>query len=337
MADHFAWLTPQQAASLMQLRPRGGSTALGNRWIKAEILDWGFSDAVLSLGTMRPYLHETIRCALMTIAAFDPTAAAEQLAFGPDKPLKAEVPDNAFQHLVDCKTSRPPRGTNNFVIVSHSLGSFLLLDTFAAAAGQMRDESLRTAAGPSSESAGQALCATIPLSPTPPALSNVAMELQTRYAGFCTILRQTNNLYFLANQFPLLELSRIEGIDPALGHDSEAVSRQPSSPSAADTSVQRLKDALGEWASIRDADTTKSIVAFSDPNDLLTFYLPCITGANVYNVPVHNDIAWFHLLERPDTAHMGYFTNKNVLKSMFNGLPDDAKTKDSCEVDGVPH
>ena len=336
MADHFAWFTPNQAASLMHLQPRGGSTAVLNRWAKAEILDWGFSDAVLSLGTMRPYTHETIRCALMTIAAFDPAAPAEQLIVRPDKPLKAAVPQAAFQQMVTCKNSRPPRGQDNFVIVSHSLGSFLLLDTFASAASQMHDESARVGAGASAETGGQALCVPESAAGVRLARSSVATELQSQYAGFCAILRETNNLYFMANQFPLLELARIEGINPGLGYSDRPRSDAAPSPKPADTPGQRLRDALGEWARIRSSDKPKSVVAFSDPNDLLTFYLPCIAGAQIYNVPVHNDTAWFHVLERPDTAHTGYFLNKKVLDPMFNGLTDDAKAKDTCEVDSIP-
>ncbi|MER9243478.1 hypothetical protein [Mesorhizobium sp. M0633] len=65
------------------------------------------------------------------------------------------------------------------------------------------------------------------------------------------------------------------------------------------------------------------IVAFTDPNDLLSYrlfrgpYLP--TDMIITNVIVSNDKTYFGLLERPDTAHCGYGWNPAVIATVAKG------------------
>lgn len=64
-------------------------------------------------------------------------------------------------------------------------------------------------------------------------------------------------------------------------------------------------------------------VAFSDPNDLLSYpllggeYLP--EGISIANVIVSNDTTYFGKLERPDTAHRDYILNPAVIGAVFDG------------------
>lgn len=68
-----------------------------------------------------------------------------------------------------------------------------------------------------------------------------------------------------------------------------------------------------------------TLVAFSDPNDLLSYHLvPGQLGGNssefrFVNVAVSNDVTYFGWLERPDTAHCGYAWNASVLGLLIQG------------------
>lgn len=68
-----------------------------------------------------------------------------------------------------------------------------------------------------------------------------------------------------------------------------------------------------------------TVVAFSDPNDLLTYrILPEHLAEDfkefrVINVLVSNDTTYFGYLERPDTAHCGYPWNPHVFGMLARG------------------
>lgn len=68
-----------------------------------------------------------------------------------------------------------------------------------------------------------------------------------------------------------------------------------------------------------------TVVAFSDPNDLLSYRIvPGHLAGNlkdfrVVNVIVSNDTTYFDYVERPDTAHCGYTWNPHVFGMMAKG------------------
>jgi hypothetical protein len=68
-----------------------------------------------------------------------------------------------------------------------------------------------------------------------------------------------------------------------------------------------------------------TVVAFSDPNDLLTYRIVPEHLAEdfgefrVINVLVSNDTTYFGYLERPDTAHCGYPWNPHVFGMLARG------------------
>jgi len=72
-----------------------------------------------------------------------------------------------------------------------------------------------------------------------------------------------------------------------------------------------------------------SVVAFSDPNDLLTYTLEreryAGLGVNVVNVLVSNAPTWLGLLERPDHAHTNYLLNPGVARMVACGEPRSAR------------
>lgn len=142
----YDWISAQDAASLLTLATRG---ALANRKLKNGLLDWGFSDAVLALGPLRTYLLDGIRQLILKSVAISPEGARG----GP----------------------ATPHSNQEYVIVSHSLGSYLI---FAA----------------------------LDIGPTTPK----TLTVQESGNAFEQILGRTSLVYFFANQLRLLELAILD-------------------------------------------------------------------------------------------------------------------------------
>lgn len=124
-----------------------------------------------------------------------------------------------------------------------------------------------------------------------------------------------NNLglvFMGANQLPMLDLARQDAsvartvVAPYLQNDSLAklldLRRRQPGPKA----VQRL-----------------AIVAFTDPNDLLSYRLRrsqyASADVGVANVLVSNRRTWLGLIEEPYGAHTGYLDNPDVQRILMNG------------------
>jgi hypothetical protein len=93
----YDWITPEEATRLSHLPSKG---ARANRVLKTGLMDWGFSDAVLALGPLRPYILDGIR-QLILKSLGDSSAAGVS---------------DATRQPVD----------QEFIIVCHSLGSYLI-------------------------------------------------------------------------------------------------------------------------------------------------------------------------------------------------------------------
>jgi len=143
----YDWIPTEDAPRLQALAHRG---ALVNRKLKNGILDWGFTDAVLALGPLRTYLLDGIRQLILKSVAI----SADGIRGG----------------------DATPRDDQEFVIVSHSLGSYLI---FAALD--------RHPAGTEGVPAGK------------------------KGDAFAEILKRTSLVYFFANQLRLLELASLDG------------------------------------------------------------------------------------------------------------------------------
>jgi hypothetical protein len=127
-------------------------------------------------------------------------------------------------------------------------------------------------------------------------------------------------LVMAANQIPLLALADQDiartadaraAVAPA-ADSLHALLRKRRAPAGPRTSVPRL-----------------TMVAFSDPNDLLTYTLEreryAGLGVEVVNVLVSNAPTWFGLLERPDHAHTNYLLNPDVARMVACGQPRSAR------------
>jgi len=143
----YDWIPTEDAPRLLALAHRG---ALVNRKLKNGILDWGFSDAVLALGPLRTYLLDGIRQLILKSVAISPDGIRGGGA--------------------------TPANDQEYVIVSHSLGSYLIF-----AALDIGPATLKTA------------------------------TVQNSGDAFKDVLRRTSLVYFFANQLRLLELASLDG------------------------------------------------------------------------------------------------------------------------------
>lgn len=143
----YDWIDTQEAHTLLALESRG---ALVNRKLKGGLLDWGFSDAVLALGPMRTYLLDGIRQLILKSVAISPDGSRE----GPAVPIADQ----------------------EFVVVSHSLGSYLIFSALD-------------------------INSAIPKKPS----------LQHAEDVYEQVLSRTSLVYFFANQLRLLELADLDG------------------------------------------------------------------------------------------------------------------------------
>lgn len=122
-------------------------------------------------------------------------------------------------------------------------------------------------------------------------------------------------IYMVANQLPLLDQA-----SPIAAPNLSA-----------ESSVKAVGEILAESRERLDRQghedlglPSLTIVAFSDPNDLLSFRLPSSLSApertRLVNVTVSNDWTYFGLLERPLIAHCAYMQNPVVVEIISHGF-----------------
>jgi hypothetical protein len=91
---YYQWLSDQQLQGLLNGKPTAGRGAWLNTAIKRDTMNWGLSDAALAMGPMRAYFRKTMN------EAFE---------------FAMRLPD-------------PSSSKQEFVVISASLGSFVVLD-----------------------------------------------------------------------------------------------------------------------------------------------------------------------------------------------------------------
>jgi hypothetical protein len=143
----YDWIPRDEATRLRQLPARA---ARANRQLKSDLMDWAFSDAVMALGPLRVYVLDGIRQLILKSLADAPTTS-QTGAIG-------------------------ARANQEFVIVSHSLGSYLVFSAL-----DMNQLTGKTATAEQTRS-----------------------DLQE-------ILKRTALVVFFANQLRLLELVGLDG------------------------------------------------------------------------------------------------------------------------------
>ena len=284
----YQWINGHQATVLEHLPNRA---ALINRELKTGLEDWGFSDVFLGVGPYRPIIEEGIRQLIAKSAAFDPSVGA-----GTTSVHKGRQSYNWQGRLANGKSD-----DQVFVAVTHSMGSFLILNSLdldTANRANLAPRSLKETKQESVE----------------------AQALQY-------VAERTSLLYFFANQVPILELANLKtdtnAALPAIGPDTG-----PDGP-AGRASPQPETALISRWAQVHAAFEQRvhpndpaavqkiAVIAFDDPSDLLTWRVPKLRDVDVVNLYVQNGVRWFWLFESPTKAHDNYAINKDVIHVMF--------------------
>jgi hypothetical protein len=124
--------------------------------------------------------------------------------------------------------------------------------------------------------------------------------MDRRFASIQTI-------YLMANQIPLLDIA--SPMPPASSLDEMIGMMHAGRMAMAPERVAAM--------------AAPTVVAFTDPNDLLSYRLlpPVVelAHARLINVIVSNAATWLRFLERPDIAHCGYILNRTVIGLIAQG------------------
>ncbi|HUB18225.1 MAG TPA: hypothetical protein VL990_06300 [Acidobacteriaceae bacterium] len=233
------------------------------------------------------------------------------LALGPTQQiLYAGIRELLVQSLqadgVDLSYVAPNDPGPEYYFITHSLGSYLALATLDA-----------QSFGPQSG-----------------ILPAFAVTQQQRTA-IDYLSAHTASFFFLANQIELLELAHVGPVQPAASEPCAvpAASAAPATPAptSADPSGTAAPASISHWECERaqylqqqssQAPPMPQIVAWSDPNDLLSWNVPAIGGVHVVNISVHN--AAFRippLIVSPTGAHANYAENRKILRAIFAPTP----------------
>lgn len=188
-------------------------------------------------------------------------------------------------YVADTQTSGPEDDAEVF-FVTHSLGSYLSLIAL--------DSNL--------------------LGPDDPDLAGFRVTPeQTQAADYFSA--HTAGFYFMANQIALLQLARIAPL-----------AENSTRPCPSGGTGQSVPSSIEHWRCKRDLYLKErssvapgpQIIAWSDPNDLLSWQVPEIEGVHVVNIPVQN--SGFKIppfLESPTGAHANYAKNREVLRRIL--------------------
>ena len=267
----YAWITPAQAKAAESLQPRG---ARFNRSVKNNLMDWGFADPMMAVGPMRGLFRDAMLQLFAKSASFT---------------IQGTTPGHA-------QLSAEPQADREFIIVSHSLGSFLVFSTLRDRVTARR-------------------CAALQSAPTPSSSGAEAVS-QTEDRATCYILEHTSMLYFFANQIPLLYLATVIPPQPS----GAAQTGGAADLSAQMQALQAVRQYFGK--------TETHITAFSDPSDLLSWHFPRVPNTVVENCVVRNTF-WHWIIAPPEGAHIKYAQNKEVLRIMMDPGKYEAR---SCSV-----
>jgi len=209
---------------------------------------------------------------------------------------------------------RPPTmhgdisGAAPIFLITHSLGSVMVIETLERMLPSCPSGSERAQGDPSRDT------------------SLLAREFVGRLRG----------VFLLANQLPLLYLARIPA-EPA-----KAVGTLPNQPTddlvISDAANSFLKDLCSITLLVRGLAAPIPIIAFSDPNDLLTFPLPggwrdriapeTADRLDVINVTLNNaHTRWFGIVVNPSRAHTGYWASDTVVGYVVNGNRDTSNVR----------
>lgn len=141
-------------------------------------------------------------------------------------------------------------------------------------------------------------------------------------------IAQVPQIFMLANQLPLLGLADPQSSKKAMRESTgKGSATQDEELSEFIEAIRKSRTTRSESASL-DADRAFTIVAFTDPNDLLSYRFRPREDANVINVIASNAGTLLGFIAAmPTTAHQGYSANSRVMRLVLCGRQDT----DACE------
>jgi hypothetical protein len=154
----------------------------------------------------------------------------------------------------------------------------------------------------------------------------LSCEEETSKRAVSAAASRLTQFFMMANQIPILTHAYSPTECPAGNLKPPVQTTQGAgSPFA---QIARLADIRAQARAAQDgtrqsADSPLKVIAFSDPNDLLSFTLRGShappASLNIVDVMVSNANTYFGLLERPDTAHLGYNASPEVQQIIVFG------------------
>lgn len=129
----------------------------------------------------------------------------------------------------------------------------------------------------------------------------------------------TAEFYFLANQIALLQLAWVSSPNEREKGRHSSANGEKSAPGSIQHWVNKRNSYLTDQVSVAPMP---QIVAWSDPDDLLSWEVPQIDGVHVVNIKVRN--SGFKIppfLDSPTGAHANYAKNREVLRMMLKPSP----------------
>lgn len=137
-------------------------------------------------------------------------------------------------------------------------------------------------------------------------------------AAFAARLGRVGALYLVSNQIPLLDAA-----DPPRASVASGPGELPEGLPGLIEAIQRGKPARPAGGVSVDSLPPLHVVAFTDPNDLLSYRLETrhigSDSTPLANALVSNANTYFGLVARPDYVHCGYKWNPYVIGVLVNG------------------
>jgi hypothetical protein len=140
---------------------------------------------------------------------------------------------------------------------------------------------------------------------------------------------RTTQIFMGANQLPILALADRQ-LDGSVARARALGAANAPAPYPEDPIAALASRRAGTFSAARAAAPLR-VVAFTDPNDLLSYVLVpsahAQMGYSVVDVVVSNANTYLGLAELPTTAHLGYRNNEAVRRLIACGLPRSALCK----------
>jgi hypothetical protein len=260
------------------------SPEFGNRWLKTEIMEWGLADATIATSAYRAILRQAVQEMLAM-------SLQEALARGHlDDPTDTDA-QHELKRVEDSQMTR-------FAFISESLGSYVIHDALTASL-------LASSAAPGPAPAPAP-------APAPDAQRTTAPSLKT--VATIVVVCGASQVHMFANQLALLRLSELRVVH---GRDGDARASSSQGGVVDDNVPGRSHFFRGcptpegpKPTSAAGQFGAEQVVAYHEPNDLLTYYTsdrPGFVGdanRNTINVVVPYTTKWvYFLLADPSKAH----------------------------------